>query len=50
LTEYFTLTLRSFGEREAVLGSRTVVNITVLGNENPYGVFIFPDEYVAASS
>ena len=37
----FQLRLRSFGDHESVIGGRFAINITVLGNDDANGVFVF---------
>uniref|UniRef100_H0V266 Adhesion G-protein coupled receptor V1 n=1 Tax=Cavia porcellus TaxID=10141 RepID=H0V266_CAVPO len=41
LDEHYWVVLSSHGERESKLGSATVVNITILKNDDPHGVIEF---------
>ncbi|XP_036081242.1 adhesion G-protein coupled receptor V1 isoform X3 [Rousettus aegyptiacus] len=41
LDEHYWVVLRSHGERESKLGSATVVNITILKNDDPHGIIEF---------
>ncbi|XP_058132092.1 adhesion G-protein coupled receptor V1 [Dasypus novemcinctus] len=41
LDEHYWLVLGSHGERESKLGSATVVNITILKNDDPHGIIEF---------
>ncbi|XP_033623594.1 adhesion G-protein coupled receptor V1 [Fukomys damarensis] len=41
LDEHYRVVLSSHGERESKLGSATVVNITILKNDDPHGVVEF---------
>ena len=43
LHEDFVLTLQSYGNPPSELGSRTRVNITIVQNDDPYGVFTFDE-------
>ncbi|XP_041464132.1 adhesion G-protein coupled receptor V1-like [Lytechinus variegatus] len=44
LDETFFLALSPFGSPASKLGNRTVIEITVLGNDDPYGVLEFQDD------
>lgn len=41
LDEHYWVVLSSHGERESRLGSATVVNITILKNDDPHGLIEF---------
>lgn len=41
LDEQYWVVLSSHGERESKLGSATVVNITILKNDDPHGIIEF---------
>lgn len=41
LDEHYWVVLSSHGERESKLGSATVVNITILKNDDPHGIIEF---------
>ncbi|XP_040304713.1 adhesion G-protein coupled receptor V1 isoform X6 [Herpailurus yagouaroundi] len=44
LDEHYWVVLSSHGERESKLGSATVVNITILKNDDPHGIIEFVSE------
>ncbi|XP_006885449.1 PREDICTED: G-protein coupled receptor 98-like [Elephantulus edwardii] len=44
LDEHFWVILSSHGERESKLGSATVVNITILKNDDPHGIIEFASD------
>ena len=38
--------MRQYGEGDVVFGARVFINITVLENDQPYGVLVFPENHV----
>ena len=49
LNETFQLTLASFGNPPSDLGVRTTIDITVLENDDPHGIFGFPEDPMVRS-
>lgn len=49
MDEHYWVVLSSHGERESRLGSATVVNITILKNDEPHGVIDFVSDGLTVS-
>ena len=49
VTEHFQLKLVTFDANIASIGKKNAINITVLENDNPYGVFHFKDSSLSVS-
>ena len=46
MDERYWVVLTSHGERESKLGSATVVNITILKNDDPHGIIEFVSDLI----